>query len=125
MRIFISALAVVIGILMLAIGFGGPHRPAEMASINAPFKSIDFSDLPTLETYQAKDGVALNFRTYRPKTSHPLGAVVLVHGSSANSNSMHVLAKALAQAGLTAYALDMRRHGISGKKGSIHYIGQL
>jgi alpha-beta hydrolase superfamily lysophospholipase len=125
MRIFISALAVVIGILMLAIAFGGPHRPAEMASINAPFKSIDFSDLPTLETYQAKDGVALSFRTYRPKTSHPLGAVVLVHGSSANSNSMHVLAKALAKAGLTAYALDMRGHGSSGKKGSIQYIGQL
>lgn len=38
---------------------------------------------------------------------------------------MHVLAKALANAGYAAYALDIRGHGASGPKGTIAYVGQL
>ena len=55
----------------------------------------------------------------------PRGSVVLVHGSSASSASMHVLARAFARAGYGAYALDMRGHGDSGSKGQIDYVGQL
>jgi non-heme chloroperoxidase len=50
---------------------------------------------------------------------------VLVHGSSASSSSMHVMAKGFAAAGYAAYALDIRGHGQSGAKGHIAYIGQL
>lgn len=53
------------------------------------------------------------------------GSVVLIHGSSASSASMHVLAKAFAQEGYAAYALDIRGHGDSGEKGRIAYVGQL
>jgi alpha-beta hydrolase superfamily lysophospholipase len=38
---------------------------------------------------------------------------------------MHVMAKAFAAAGYTAYALDIRGHGESGTKGHIGYVGQL
>ena len=55
----------------------------------------------------------------------PRGSVVLVHGSSASSRSLHVLARAVAESGLSAYALDMRGHGDSGSKGQIAYVGQL
>jgi pimeloyl-ACP methyl ester carboxylesterase len=50
---------------------------------------------------------------------------VLIHGSSATSSSMHPMAKALSAAGYPTYALDIRGHGGSGRKGQIAYIGQL
>lgn len=109
-----------------AIVWGGPGDPRPMASINDPFKAVDFSDLPPLQRYPAKDGAALAYRAYVPRPGTAVkGSVVLVHGSSASSNSMHVLGRALAAAGYEAYALDMRGHGASGPKGAIAYVGQL
>lgn len=96
-----------------------------MESINSPFKAVDFSDLPPSLRYKAEDGTALAYRRYSPGRGVLKGSVVLVHGSSASSNSMHVLAKAFAKAGYEAYALDVRGHGASGQKGTIDYIGQL
>ena len=116
------ALACVFG---LAIGFGGPGQPAPLPSINDPFKTIDYSDLPPVQRYTARDGAELGFRAYASPGGTVRGSVVLIHGSSASSNSMHALAKGLAQGGYTAYALDMRGHGVSGSKGQIAYIGQL
>ncbi|MBI5894993.1 MAG: alpha/beta hydrolase [Desulfobacterales bacterium] len=113
------------GALAAALAFGGPKSPAPMASINDPFKAVDFSDLPTRLRYTAEDGAALAYRGYAPAGGAARGSVVLVHGSSASSNSMHVLAKAFAGAGFAAYALDIRGHGDSGVKGTIDYIGQL
>jgi alpha-beta hydrolase superfamily lysophospholipase len=112
--------------LTTAITFGGPGTPKPLASINAPFKSVDFSDLPPLLRYKAADGTALAYRAYTPHPGSKLkGNVVLVHGSSGSSNSMHVVAKALASAGYSTYALDIRGHGASGPKGTIAYVGQL
>lgn len=108
-----------------AIAFGGPTPPQPMASINNPFKAVDFSGLPPLLHYQAKDGAALAYRHYAPAQGMGHGSVVLVHGSSASSNSMHVLAKAFSAAGYDTFALDVRGHGASGIKGRIGYIGQL
>ncbi len=119
----------IIGLLALAlaaaIGFGGPGAPKPMESINDPFNAVDFSGLPPLLQYKARDGAALSYRRYAPASGILRGSVVLVHGSSGSSNSMHVLAKALANAGYAAYALDIRGHGASGPKGTIAYIGQL
>lgn len=120
--VFLGLLAIV---LAAAITFGGPSVPKPMASINNPFQAVDFSDLPPLLNYKARDGAALAYRQYAPPGGTLRGSVVLVHGSSASSNSMHVLAKALANAGYAAYALDIRGHGASGSKGAIAYVGQL
>ena len=50
---------------------------------------------------------------------------MLVHGSSARSDSMHLVAKGFAAAGYNTFTLDIRGHGRSGTKGRIGYIGQL
>jgi non-heme chloroperoxidase len=118
----VALLAVV---LAVAIYSGGPSAPKPMASINNPFKAVDFSDLPPLLYYKAEDGVALAYRHYMSVVVNPKGSVVLVHGSSASSNSMHILAKTLASSGYESYSLDIRGHGKSGVKGTIKYIGQL
>ena len=107
-----------------AIVFGGPGEPAPMSSINDPFKGVDTSDLPVLRRHAARDGENLAYRVYTPQVT-PRGSVVLLHGSSASSLSMHVLAKALAAGGFATYALDVRGHGASGSKGQIAYVGQL
>ena len=38
---------------------------------------------------------------------------------------MHALAKALRDAGVSAYVLDIRGHGGSGRCGDVDYIGQI
>ena len=110
--------------LALALGFGGPGEPAPMASIIDPFRHVDFSDLPGPSRFTARDGAALAYRAY-PAAGAVRGAVVLVHGSSASSSSLHLLAKGLAAAGFAAYALDVRGHGDSGPRGRVAYVGQL
>ena len=111
--------------LIAAIAFGGPKEVPPMASINNPFNQVDFSDLPPVLHFTALDGASLAYRKYSPPSISIRGSVVLVHGSSASSNSMHPMAKAFAQAGYVAYALDIRGHGKSGRKGHISYVGQL
>jgi non-heme chloroperoxidase len=97
-----------------------------MESIVDPFSSVDFSDLPPLASFTARDGTKLAYRFYPPAGLAPgAGSVVMIHGSSATSSSMHPMAKAISAAGFTTYALDIRGHGGSGRKGQIAYIGQL
>lgn len=106
-----------------AVAFGGPTRPPPMQSISDPFSQVDFSAVPPLRRYPARDGAQLAYRSYEGQPGR--GTVVLVHGSSANSQSLHPLARSLVQAGFTVYALDLRGHGESGPRGDIAYIGQL
>ena len=125
-RVLLICLGLVVAIFILAIIFGGPGAPHPMGSITDPFNSVDFSDLPQLSRFTARDGTQLAYRSYAPATSAPSqGSVVLIHGSSATSSSMHPMAKELSAAGFTTYALDIRGHGGSGDKGQIGYIGQL
>ncbi len=118
-------LAALTALVAAMIAVGGPSTPPPMASINAPFAHVDMAGLPPLSRYTASDGAALAYRHYPSVGAAHKGAVVLVHGSSAHSASMHVLAQALAKAGYDAYALDIRGHGASGTKGHIDHIGQL
>ena len=96
-----------------------------MQSINDPFQSVDFSTLPPLKAYQGADGAKLFYREYVTQGGNKNGSAVLVHGSSASSNSLHPMATALAEAGVHVYAFDVRGHGKSGPKGHIAFIGQL
>ncbi|MFT3777187.1 MAG: alpha/beta fold hydrolase [Ottowia sp.] len=110
-----------------ALWLGGPAPIAPLASINQPFSRVDFSRLPPLARYAARDGQALAYRRYgpAPDAADARRRIVLVHGSSAHGQSMHPLAEALARAGFTVDALDMRGHGSSGPRGDIAYVGQL
>jgi non-heme chloroperoxidase len=105
-----------------AIAFDAPAAPPPMASVYKPFSDVDFSDLPAVAHYVARDGAQLAYRRY---AGNPDRQVVLVHGSAGSSISMHASAKALAAAGATVIAVDIRGHGESGKLGDIAYIGQL
>ena len=122
------ALFVFLGILAAfaaAIYFGGPDTPAPIQTINDPFKSVDYSNLPSLKTYKGGDATDLYYREYEAVGGPTKGSAVLVHGSSADSTSLHPMAQALAKAGFRVFALDVRGHGSSGRKGQIDYIGQL
>jgi len=128
-RILVS-FGVLLGLLIVAlaaaIAFGGPSKPKPMQSISNPFKGVDFSTIPPLSHFAARDGASLAYRRYAPAGNVPgRGSVVLVHGSSANSQSVHPLAQSFAEAGFATFALDMRGHGDSGTRGVIAYIGQL
>jgi non-heme chloroperoxidase len=122
----------VLGIVVVAvcgiaasIAFGRPSQPPALPSVSDPFGSIDFSDLRPVQRFTARDGSQLAYRTYMRAGGERKGVVILVHGSSSRSDSMHPLAKAFAESGYLAFTLDMRGHGQSGDKGQIAYIGQL
>jgi alpha-beta hydrolase superfamily lysophospholipase len=112
-------------VVATALVWGGPGTPAPISSINDPFESVDFSNMPPLKSYQGADGAKLFYRAYAPLGDNIKGSAVLVHGSSGSSESMHPMATALAAAGVHIYALDVRGHGDSGPKGHIAFIGQL
>lgn len=113
--------------LLLGALIAAPLRaPPELASISAARKSIDFSTLPELSRFQARDGTALAYRHYQAHAPATDRIAIVVHGSSGSSQgSVHTLALALAARGVQTYAVDIRGHGASGNRGDIAYLGQL
>ncbi|MVT72598.1 alpha/beta fold hydrolase [Bradyrhizobium cajani] len=102
------------------------ERPAEMRSVSDSAKGIDWSTLPALERFQARDGTWLGFRHYAPKGTVTDRGAIFIHGSSASSATVnHALTHAIAARGVETWALDMRGHGASGTRGDIGYVGQL
>src|ERR1700692_2873266 len=69
----------------------------ELASISDARKSVDFSALPAIERFQARDGTVLGFRHY-PAVGPATGrAAIVIHGSSGSSGAtLHVLSGGLA-----------------------------
>ena len=126
MRILLWGLAglivVVFGVLGAVLAFDAPVKPPPLASVSDPFAGVDFSDLPAVQTYPARDGVKLGYRVYEGGGAH---TVVLIHGSSDDGSGMHALAKALRDAGASVYVPVVRGHGNTGRSGDVDYIGQL
>lgn len=123
--VFIIFLCTVTAGIAAALLFGGPKQTTPMPSINEAFKVLDYPDLAAIKRFTARDGTRLGYREYPSARSSIKGSIVLIHGSSANSISMHTLAKSFAQNDYLTYTLDIRGHGVSGIKGQIAYIGQL
>jgi alpha-beta hydrolase superfamily lysophospholipase len=121
----VSIAVLMCAVVATALVWGGPGTPVPISSINDPFESVDFSNMPPLKNYQGADGAKLFYRAYAPLGDNIKGSAVLVHGSSGSSESMHPMATALAAAGVHVYALDVRGHGDSAPKGHISFIGQL
>ena len=111
----------VVGLAALIV-FGTRPQPPALTSVSAPMRRIDFSDLPTLQQFKARDGQPLSYRLY-PGTGRDV--VVLIHGSSGESSGMHAVAKTLSAIGDTVYVPDLRGHGHDGRPGDIDRIGQL
>ncbi len=114
--------AAIAATLMLA----SPVRPPPpLVSIHESAVQIDAAGAPDLSRFQARDGTWLAYRLY-PATNRAKDRIaILAHGSSASSIEMNAVATALAQAGVTAVAVDIRGHGASGTRGDIAYRGQL
>lgn len=109
---------------MIAFGTGDP--PALLASLGEPFRRVDFSDLPPVQTLAVRSGTPIAFRVWGEKpSSDPELVVIAIHGSSSMSASLHPLGKALGAAGIPVYAPDIRGHGGTGTRGDIDYAGQL
>jgi non-heme chloroperoxidase len=118
-----AGLVVLIVVAVAAIlAFDGPGRPAPLASISNPYATVDFSDLPRVQTYAARDGTQLGYRAYEGTVDR---VVVMIHGSSDNGSGMHALAKAMRDAGASVYVPVLRGHYGSPRQGDIDYIGQL
>src|SRR5258705_6238921 len=101
-------------------------RPPELRSISQARGTVDFSGLPAVERFQARDGSTLGFRHYAASAPATGRAAIVVHGSSGSSgNVIHALSQALAARGVEAFAIDIRGHGASGTRGDIGYVGQL
>jgi alpha-beta hydrolase superfamily lysophospholipase len=102
------------------------RQPPELTSISAARKSVDFSALPAIERFQARDGTTLGFRHYAATGPSAGRAAIVIHGSSGSSGTtIHALSGALAARGVETYAVDVRGHGASGTRGDIAYLGQL
>lgn len=104
------------------IAFSSPTQPPPMHGVANAFVGVDFSDMPAKQHVTARDGTALDYRAY---PGDPNRVVVLVHGSSGTTASMHAVAHAIHAKGATVYALAMRGHDGTGRSGDIDYIGQL
>jgi len=116
--IVIIGLLLVVGIVLAAaITFGTAATPPSLSP-----RQIDLTELPPLSRFTARDGTQLAYRRYPGRGER---VAVLVHGSATESSVMNAPAKTLQGAGATVYALDLRGHGSSGRRGDIDYIGQL
>jgi len=110
----------------LAIMLASPVRsPPPLASIHAGAVQIDEAGAPDLSRFQARDGTWLAYRLYPAANGGRERIAILAHGSSASSIEMNAVGAALAKAGVTAVAPDIRGHGASGTRGDIAYRGQL
>ncbi len=104
------------------IAFDAPVSPPPMASMAESLKRIDAPEFPPPRQFRARDGASLQYYAY---PAAPDKVAVLIHGTAGPGTSMHALAEALRAAGVTAYVLDIRGHGGSGRRGDIDYIGQI
>jgi alpha-beta hydrolase superfamily lysophospholipase len=110
---------------MLAFGAGGTPQP--LASLSAPFRAVNFGDLPAVQTLAVSNRSPIAYRAWLPSTaaSNPPLVVIAIHGSSAQSASIHPLGKALSAEGIAVFAPDIRGHGGTGVRGDIDYAGEL
>lgn len=115
-----------VALLLTALIATPLERPVEMRSVSDSANGFDWSTLPPLERFQARDGTWLGFRHYAPQGAETGRGAIFIHGSSGSSDSVnHALTAALAAHGVETWALDIRGHGGSGTRGDIGYVGQL
>src|SRR5215469_1244754 len=124
-KVLVGGLALLLVLAMIpvtVIAFSAPSSPPVMASMAGPLSRVNFDDVPAPKHFRARDGSGLQYYAY---PALPDKVAVLVHGSVGPGTTMHALAKALRDAGVSAYVLDIRGHGGSGRRGDIDYIGQI
>jgi non-heme chloroperoxidase len=120
-----ALLVLVVGGLGTVIALDSPGAvPTLAAGDSLPgIANWNLAEVPPISKVMARDGAPLTYRLY---PGRPDRAVVLIHGSSGASISMHKSAQALQAAGATVYSISLRGHGGSGfVNGDTSYQGQL
>jgi pimeloyl-ACP methyl ester carboxylesterase len=119
--VVLVAVAIVAGLVAFGTARPGPPR-ASVGAAN-PLRRVDYGDLPAVSRFVVRDGTPIAYRVYPARAGK---VVLLLHGSTSRSRSLHALGRHLAGEGIaTAYAIDVRGHGDSGPKGHVAYVGQL
>lgn len=129
-RIAISVTVSAVVLLAVAVGlalFGTPGpREGKVESFSdfGAMRGLDYSGLPDVRTFAARDGRRLGYRFYPADTRRVL---ILIHGSGYHGRYLHPLASAIAAANAArVYVPDQRGHGSSAPpRGDIDYIDQL
>jgi non-heme chloroperoxidase len=122
--VLISA-AIYFGIAVLLILTGKPKKP-DPAQRGLAFDELffDYSSLPKLQGFTARDGTQLGYRHY-PAESDKI--VILLHGAGWHSRYFLPLAQFISSEGLAqVYTPDLRGHGPTPeRRGDVDYIGQM
>jgi non-heme chloroperoxidase len=122
--VLISAV-IYFGIAAVLILAGKPKKP-DPAQRGPAFDELffDYSNLPELKSFTARDGIQLAYRHY-PAESDKI--VILLHGAAWHSRYFLPLAEFISSEGLAqVYTPDLRGHGPSPeRRGDVDYIGQL
>ena len=112
------------GIAAVLILTGKPKKP-DPAQRGLAFDELffDYSSLPELKNFKARDGTQLAYRYY-PADSEKI--VILLHGSGWHSRYFLPLAEFISSEGLAqVYTPDLRGHGLSPeRRGDVDYIDQ-
>lgn len=108
--------------LAAVVAFGTAPAPPAIQPSAEMLAIRQSADLPALRRYTARDGTPLAYRFYAGGERQ---VAIFLHGTSCESSCMHAVARTLQEAGASVYALDLRGHGGSGRRGDIDYIGQL
>jgi non-heme chloroperoxidase len=121
--VLISAV-IYFGIAAVLILTGKPKKP-DIRQRGPAFDELffDYSSLPELKSFKARDGTQLAYRHY-PADSDKI--VILLHGAGWHSRYFLPLAEFISSEGLAqVYTPDLRGHGLNPKRrGDVDYIGQ-
>ena len=124
LKFSIISIAIYFGITAVLILGVKPTKPIpDECSLNFNELFFDYSDLPELKTFAARDGKQLGYRHY-PSESDKV--IILLHGSGWHSRYFLPLAEFISSEGLAqVYTPDLRGHGPTPeRRGDVDYIGQ-
>jgi len=123
-RIAAVSIGVYFSIAALLIVFGTSTAPIDNKD-GPSFSELffDYSDLPELLSFTARDGSQLGYRHYPSESDKVL---ILLHGAGWHSQYFLPLANFISSEGLAeVYTPDLRGHGPKPiRRGDIDYIGQ-
>jgi len=122
--IFIS-IVIQFSIATVLILFGKGKKPT-LDECRLAFNELffDYTNLPQLQTFSARDGKPLAYRHYPAQSDK---VIILIHGSGWHSRYFLPLAEFISSEGLAqVYTPDLRGHGPTPeRRGDVDYIDQL
>ena len=112
-----------IAFVLIIIGKGKASTQGK-CSLNFDELFLDYSNLPLLQTFAARDGKNLSYRHYPAQSDK---VIILLHGSGWHSQYFLPLAEFISAEGIAqVYTPDLRGHGPETEnRGDMKYIDQM